>query len=390
MEGKRFIRRIRLTNLLSFGPKGEEVELGPLNVLIGPNNSGKSNFTEALWLLQALRSDLAAAFRKTSAADWIWKGGDPSAAAHIEVRVSDEALNATSNYYLAFARYGDHLRIVTEGIGTDSSPHGFYEFTIDQGAHVSRDAESTEESAHVPEHMMSGGQSALAQFRGPSYPQLTRLADMFDSIKLFRIGHLGPDAPARRLQKTDLPGDYLDEDGANLWMVLNELENTPDAWSGIIRYLKRFYEPTLRVSFRVLVNTVQMLLHERGLNQPIPAVRLSDGTLRFLCLLAILCHPEPPPLVVIEEPELGLHPDALGLVAELLVEASKRMQLVVTTHSPSLVASLSDVPDAVLVCERDDEGTHFRRPADRKGLDEWLERYSLGDLWLMGEIGGNP
>jgi predicted ATPase len=89
----------------------------------------------------------------------------------------------------------------------------------------------------------------------------------------------------------------------------------------------------------------------------------------------------------IEEPELGLHPDILATVAELLVEASQRTQLVVTTHSDALVSALTETPEAVLVCEHDDAGTHLRL-LEAERLKKWLERYSLGELWQMGEIGG--
>jgi predicted ATPase len=133
---------------------------------------------------------------------------------------------------------------------------------------------------------------------------------------------------------------------------------------------------------------VQVFVREEGLIQPIPATRLSDGTLRYLCLLTILCHPEPPPLICIEEPEIGLHPDVLPNLAKLLIEASQRTQLIVTTHSEALVSTLSEVPEAVLVCERDEDGTHLRR-LDPDKLSEWLKDYTLGDLWAMGEIGGN-
>jgi predicted ATPase len=90
----------------------------------------------------------------------------------------------------------------------------------------------------------------------------------------------------------------------------------------------------------------------------------------------------------IEEPEVGLHPDALPLVAEALKEASESMQLIVTTHSDALIDALTDRPDAVLVCERDfDNGTQMKR-LSRGDLKEWLEHYTLGQLWRKGEIGG--
>ena len=134
---------------------------------------------------------------------------------------------------------------------------------------------------------------------------------------------------------------------------------------------------------------MQLYLHESGLRVPTPATRLSDGTIRLLALLATLLHPFPPPLVCIEEPELGLHPDAVALLADLLVEASDRMQLVVTTHSDALVSALTGQPDAIVACERPGAGTELRRLEPKK-LAPWLEDYRLGDLWRMGELGANP
>jgi predicted ATPase len=132
----------------------------------------------------------------------------------------------------------------------------------------------------------------------------------------------------------------------------------------------------------------QAFLREAGLVEMLSAIRMSDGTLKFLCLLAALFHPKPPPLICIEEPELGLHPDALQLVAEALVEASESVQLIVTTHSDALIDSLSDRPDSVLVCERDFENsTQFKR-LSAEHLRAWLEHYTLGQLWRNGEIGG--
>lgn len=92
--------------------------------------------------------------------------------------------------------------------------------------------------------------------------------------------------------------------------------------------------------------------------------------------------------MAIEEPELGLHPDVLPPLAELLREASERAQLVVTTHSDVLVDALSEVPETVLVCEKEHGATVLRRLGS-EDLSAWLERYTLGQLWRSGEIGGN-
>lgn len=115
---------------------------------------------------------------------------------------------------------------------------------------------------------------------------------------------------------------------------------------------------------------------------------MSDGTLRYLCLLAILCHPKPPPLICIEEPELGIHTDIIPVLATLLKEAATRTQLIVTTHSEALVDELSDTPDSIHVCEKKQGCTQFRR-LETDDLKDWVKKYSLGEFWRKGEIGGN-
>ncbi|MGI8883240.1 MAG: AAA family ATPase, partial [Pyrinomonadaceae bacterium] len=185
----------------------------------------------------------------------------------------------------------------------------------------------------------------------------------------------------------DAPNYFLETDGSNLALILNDLEHRGDTKDKIVENLKKFNPRIKDYSIRILGGPVPLFIREEGLEKPISAMRLSDGTLRYLCLLAILCHPEPPPLICIEEPETGLHPDILPTIAELMKEARHRTQLIVTTHSDILVSAFSDMPEAVLVCEKDEDGTHFKRLNAEK-LKEWLDEYSLGDLWLKGEIGG--
>jgi predicted ATPase len=119
----------------------------------------------------------------------------------------------------------------------------------------------------------------------------------------------------------------------------------------------------------------------------IPASRLSDGTLRFLALLALVYNPSPPSIICIEEPELGMHPDIIPIIAEMLIEASKNTQLIITTHSDLLVSKLKEMPETILVCDWTDYGTTLRRltEADVKG---WDDDISLGDIWLKGGFGG--
>jgi predicted ATPase len=156
----------------------------------------------------------------------------------------------------------------------------------------------------------------------------------------------------------------------------------------LVERLKEADESVIGYSNLVKGGTIQLFVHYSGLRSPVPATRLSDGTVRYLCLLAILCHPDPPPLVCLEEPELGLHPDLQSRLADLLIEASHRMQLIVTTHSDILIDGLTDVPEAVVVCEKRNGSTNMSRRT-KADLAQWLKDYGLGQLWRRGEIGGN-
>jgi predicted ATPase len=156
----------------------------------------------------------------------------------------------------------------------------------------------------------------------------------------------------------------------------------------LIELLQKFYEPVKDVDTELLGTHLRLMIKEDGLASRTPASRLSDGTLRWLMLLIVLLDPAPPPVICIDEPELGLHPDILPTLADLLRDASTRTQLIVTTHSSALVDAFSDEPEAVCVCEKVDGSTVIRRLSGER-LSSWLDDYSLGQLWAKGEIGGN-
>lgn len=205
---------------------------------------------------------------------------------------------------------------------------------------------------------------------------------------MFREWRFGRYTEVRKPQRADLPSDTLMLDACNLALVLNQLEHA-DAGMEFNRLLTRFLPRFQRFSTRVQEGgTVQLYLHELGMKTPIPATRLSDGTIRFMAILALLLAPKPPPFICMEEPELGLHPDAMAILADLLVDASTRTQLLVTTHSDALISALTEVAESVLVCEHRN-GTVLRRVESAK-LAGWLEQYRLGEIWRIGEIGGNP
>ncbi len=209
------------------------------------------------------------------------------------------------------------------------------------------------------------------------------------SITLYRDTHFGPRSPLRGPQRTDSPAGVVLEDVSNFNVVLSNLLGQPDVKKRLIDELRRLDPLAEDISPQIFANSVEIRLHEAGLRSNVPATRLSDGVLRYLFLLCILLDKRFPRLVCIEDPEIGLHPNVLPSLVHLLVDASQHSQIVVTTHSDILVSALSNVPEAVVVCERDDRGSHLRR-LDRDRLEGWLKKYTVGGLWRMGQIGGNP
>ncbi|HEX6368440.1 MAG TPA: AAA family ATPase [Longimicrobium sp.] len=387
------IRKLRLQNFLSYGPDGVSVELHPLNVLIGPNASGKSNLLEALAILRAASGDLQAVVREGGGIEeYLWKGKQPDASAHVEAFVSRRPAGdyPDLSHRISLAQVGNRLDVPVEMIGIVSDDeralHPVY--LADHGSATLIARNSSGEREEMPVVDLKPAQSILSQRRDPErYPELTFLADEFGKISLYREWNLGRDIPARRPQSTDLPPNFLLPDTRNLALVLHNLTKTSAKHEEVISYLRRFYEHARFIKTEIVGGTLQLYIEEEG-GRLISSARLSDGTLRFLCLLAILCHPTPPPVIGIEEPELGLHPDILPTIAELLRSASERTQLFVTTHSDALVSALSDTPESILVCERMPDGTTIDRLQPEQ-LKSWLEDYRLGEIWRMGEIGGN-
>ena len=408
MFGTRLIGTLRLTNFLSFGADSDEVELEPLNVLIGPNASGKSNVIEAMSLLSACPRDLGASIRQGGGvAEWLWKGADPPPEAELDVTLNypDSVSRLPLRYRLRFGMVGQRLQVTDEAIENErpAGPHEhdvYFYYRYQAGDPVLNVFETPAETGdgtrrddrtvrRLRRETLDPEQSVLSQRRDPDlYPEVTFVGKTFSEMRFYREWNLGRYTAARMPQKPDAPQDFLLEDASNLGLVLNDLEHRGEPYRELTRHLAQFYRGVDHLSVRILGGTVQLFLHEKGLAQPVPATRLSDGTIRYICLLSILCHPEPPPLVCLEEPELGLHPDVLPPLAELMVDAARRTQLIVTTHSDILVSALTDHAESVLVCERGETGTTLTRH-DPERLKKWLEDYTLGELWRMGELGGN-
>ena len=394
-----FMHSIKLENILSFGSEARELELKPLNVLIGPNGSGKSNLIEVISLLKAAPTDVTAPMREGGGTDnWIWRGEQEWPAetrVEVVVRPSHYRLNKQPlRYSLGFdlpvfgaAYLEEKLGEVERAEHGEDSPELYLERTSGKVTLLYREESGGRSQRELSATDIEDDQSILSQLKDPfQYPELTSLGTDLARIHLYREWSFGRNTPPRLPQKADLPNQFLSEDGRNLGMVLNRLRQEPKAKDQFLTALRKLYHGIVDFNVHIEAGSVQVFLQEGNIT--IPATRLSDGTLRYLALLAILCHPTPPPLVCIEEPELGLHPDILPGLADLLREASERCQFIVTTHSDTLVDALTDTPESIVVCEKENGQTTLKR-LDKDELSQWLQRYRLGELWASGELGGN-
>jgi predicted ATPase len=390
--------------------KKVELNLGPLSVLIGPNNGGKSNFLDFLsFMAEAAAGKLEAGFNSRGGTGSIGFGFDwLRGKIVVELRFRGESLAFGSEGWILLE--GDQpgvrfklkldLDIISSEVEseelieepTSDRPRPATIVRRDRTECIFRPSKATE--GQEPEErkvLQSKAELAIFQVKDLNkFPVPYVLLDQFQKWAFYDDMHTGADAAIRRPGLVR-PTFRLSGGGENLASVLNSIQQQkPDTWSEILEILHTAYPDFKTITFPPEGGDGKVVLrwwerpHER---EGVSANFLSDGTLKFLCLIAILKSPDPPPLICIDEPELGLHPDWIKLVAELLQDAATRTQVIVATHSPYIVAKLE--PEQVIVTEKIDGATHLRqlKTAD---LENFLKDFSLADLWLSGEIGGRP
>jgi len=418
-----FLKSIRPVNLLSFGPNTREIELRPLNILIGANGSGKSNLIEIIGLLSKLpdKDPWADVIATGGASEWIWKGQNsdyeiPSVVVTTtrddEWLLEDVELPASIQFSISLSDYGGSFGVVEERVvelknGEDGKAvesgvfdRSNWEEEQQEGAKPLLDLVKPLGllkplmSAPAPQGLNSD-RSVLSQLGSVTdiasrWPRLSELAYSFERIACYQDWIFGKESKSRQLQRVGLDSHRLAVDSSNVAQVLKAVRDRGEAatFDRLIQYMKAFYEPVKDVDTELVGTHLRIMIKEEGLGSRTPAERLSDGTLRWLNLLIVLLNPTPGPVTCIEEPELGLHPDMIPTLADLLRDASTRTQLILTTHSRALVECFSDDPESICVCEKVDGSTEIKRlEADRMRV--WLETYSLGQLWSSGQIGGN-
>lgn len=367
------------------------VPMGPLTVLVGPNGSGKSNVLNVLrFLVATIRFDLPTAIQDFGGWERLARQDGKTST----VKIAMEAIVTANAHENAPDNYT--LRITKDG------RRRYEEFTFKRKSGPGRRITVNGATINIGTTRTDsrGRNLQLADEQTTGLSTLPRLAhdaggegidDFASFLSTMRI--LEPDVAAAR-EPSRLYRAPLVDDASNLADALLTLkENDAQAFADIERDLRRCLPGLEKIVFSTLPGTrsVVVQLREHGLQRDVDLTEASFGTVRLLALLTALHDPEPSHLTAIEEVDHGLHPYALDVIVDALRSASKRTQILVATHSPTLVNRLR--PSELVVCDRNPETgaskipalstTALLRASHASGL-------GLGELWFSGAVGGVP
>lgn len=353
------LESIEIEGFLSI--RSATVRLGALNVLIGANGSGKSNFVRVFEFLGRLADEELGLFvgLNGGASGLLHNGGND----RIRLIISTQS-----------ARYD-----------AEFEPAANDELIFEHESFGYRDETSVMA-------VVAGGRRETAMATKGSGRIGRELRGLLQGCRVFHFQDVSLDAPVKHYVST-ADNLALRNDAGNLAAVLLSLRDSDDPATqsayrrivGTIRQVAPFFrdfvlEPESR-------DRVRLRWRQTGSDAVFSAHQMSDGTLRFICLVTLLLQPTLPGLVVLDEPELGLHPFAIVQLADLLRQAAARSQVLVATQSVTLVSQF-ELAD-IIVAERDGGASNFHRP-DRDRLAQWLAEYSLGELWEKNLLGGRP
>jgi predicted ATPase len=380
-----------------------------LNVLIGPNGGGKTNLIKALEFLSICgQGDLAEYVKKEGGMrSLVWDAKqDGSLRMKVVTNSSDEAAYSLAEIVIqgrptkkrGIFSYGIELKAMAKGSSYDVLAEQLNLMPEGAGApitlidwqwlHGARILSESDEISLSPEAKDLSAEKTLLSAVSPwTSPTADGFRSSLASWAIHQEFYTGHYAEVRkpamtRYEKTVSP------DGQNLISVLHTLYNESETFKEELdAAMQAVFGDTFKgIHFSPAADQyIQMRVRWRHLKNPVSAGDLSDGTLRFLFLITILANPEPPPLIVIEEPEIGLHPRMMAVVAEYALQAAERSQVIFTTHSPEFLSAFRDKIPTTTVCEWKD-GETVLRTVSGDDLDYWLKEYSLGELFTSGQL----
>jgi predicted ATPase len=352
-----------------------EFKLGDLNVIIGANGAGKSNFVQIFRMLMAMTEKNFSKFilERGGADNFLFNGPKVTPSINMEFEfasLSDHA-TGTNSYKFELTPTADEKFLISEQRKCVSTNWRSYGSASDE----SRLYDERNEKS------MDGQWHGVGHF-------------VYESISNWMVYHFHDTSANAPMRRSEIVEDFhkLRGDAANIAPFLLELKDSePDYYQRIVdavRLVIPFFDD-FRLDVQKLgeAEKVRLSWNQKGSDFPMQSYHLSDGSIRFICLATALLQPRPPSTIVIDEPELGLHPAAIVVLAELIQAAAKRTQVIVATQSPALIDQFA-IED-VIVVNRESGASTFRRLKE-EDFTTWLEDYSVGELWTKNVIDGGP
>jgi len=346
----------------------EDFELTNLNMLIGGNGAGKSNFIEFFRLLRAVMDgNLNELIRKGGGiGDYLFNGR----------KVTNQL-----EFEMFFGKRGYRFHII---------PGAKEQCTIAREARFYKPGASGWWLLGDSDD----GTSLLVKEAKSKSKDSTYSKPVYDAITSWQIYHFHDTCSNAGMRNAEIIQDNkkLRSDGSNIAPYLLGLEkNNCGVYNEIIdavRLVIPFFDNfTLEPEEFGEKKKVHLCWKQKGSDYPMQPYHFSDGSIRFICLATALLQPDPPSTIIIDEPELGLHPAAISILAELIQSAAKQTQLIVATQSPLLINDFA-VEDIIVVNRKNGESAFER--LQEKDFNVWLEDYSVGELWTKNVIAGGP
>ncbi len=393
------IKKVELTNFYSFGKT--TIELHPeTNILIGINGSGKSNFLKALRLL---KEGIAGIGLKKYIFDYLGGFGNMfHKVASLKESSFPKFITLEFTFDLSFLKNGLDEEvgvgdvIYTVVITESTSLQNFYvlekisrsdgfEYTDFTSANIKNSSEDYFFSEDF-DFSELGLRSLVIRNDNADTRVLNALKKSIRDIFIYEYFDTMPGGALRR-PMLPTSENHLTPNGSNLTQLLNTIKiNFKDSYRKIVELLREVNPNFEGFDFNFIGGNIELMLEERGFNSSIHVSNISDGTLRYLCLLAIICNPNRGKLICIDEPELGLHPDMILNLASAIKDAADTSTFVILTHSESLL-NYFDIEN-LRVFEKDEQNGTIVKSFSTDQFSEWYEDYTIGQMWKQGDFGG--
>ncbi len=383
--------------------KSEEWKPGDLNVLIGPNASGKTNLLRALQLLSlSAQGKLKKHIQREGGMHSIlWDGQAEELG--FRVLLNDDEFDFPANYELVLGESTllgfSVMSILTEILSNpitcnsnDSIQKHLIKAGLNSGKGYLGGIGGIEPGNFTQEHAsgIALGETELSEARGDN-GVTSKVKSSFSNWSIYLNFRTDRNADVRR-SRVASSDTKVELNGQNLISVLHTLYTTNREFENEINIAMQsaFDDKFEKLTFPPADDQrIQMRIRWSSLKREQSTADISDGTLRFLYLITILANPSPPALIAIDEPEAGLHPSMLPIVAEYAREASRKTQIIFSTHSPEFLDAFGKEPPTTTVVELQEGETKLRLIAD-EDLDYWIKNYTLGELQRSGELEAMP